>query len=178
MNDTVIYASSSTLSIIEKMSLFKKHNEKGGNDNIFFNPRMFLKLYKGKVIKSDLNNVTVFFEKDKNFLLYSLLKKIDTAIYTNVQSKFSLDIKKRYNLFYETDTAFSLKLFLPKNHGTYCVKAFDKIHGTQQVAKFVIPPINCLIDSFDVEIKNIWIKNKTFGINLELKSLLYDFDAL
>lgn len=174
-----IYISTSTIPYLEQMSIHKTYNTKGNNDNFFFNPRLYVRLFKPKVIKQDSYHITLLFEKDKGHLLYSLLKKIEIALYNNTFSKFNLPQNcKKYNLFYETETGFSLKLYLPKNNNTYCVKMFEKINNETKELKFRFPKLNSILDQCDIEIKNIWLKNKVFGFNLELKSVLHNFDSI
>lgn len=174
-----IFVSNSSIPYLEKLSVQKIHNSKGGNDNFFFTPRLFIKLYKAKVIKQDAFHITLLFEKDKNHLLYSLLKKVEEALYKNINFKFNLPKpNKVYNIVYETETGFSLKLYLPKNNNTYCVKMFEKENNQTNEIKFRFPRLNSIIDNCDIEIKNIWLKNYTFGFNLELKSVTHNFDSL
>lgn len=174
-----IFVSSSTLPYLEKLSVHKTQNIRGNNDNFFFKPRLFLKLYHPKLIKQDNTHMTLLFEKDKSHLLYSLLKKIEDALYKNIHSKFNLPTNcKTYNILYETETAFSLKLYLPKNNNTYCVKMYEKENNETKEIRFRSPKLNSKLDSCDIEIKNIWLKNNTFGFNLELKSITHNFDSI
>lgn len=175
---SVVYVSTSTLLYLEKLSIHKTKNTRGNNDNFYFSPRLFLKLYNPKVIKIDSNHITVLFQKDVNFLLYSLLKKIETALYTNLCKDESISFTKKYNILYETDTGFSLKLYLPKNHNTYCVKRYEKYNGSIEETKFKFPNLNSTLDTSDIEIKNIWLKNKVIGFNLELKTITYNLDSI
>ena len=174
-----IFVCNSTIPYLEQLSIYKTQNKKGGNDNFFFKPRLFLKLYKPKVIKQDLSHMTLLFEKDRNHLLYSLLKKVEEALYKNIHNKFNLPSTcKKYNILYETDTGFSLKLYLPKNNNTYCVKMFEKENNETKEIKFRFPKLNSTLDNCDIEIKNIWLKNNTFGFNLEFKSITHNFDSI
>lgn len=179
MNESCIFVSSSTICYLEQLSVQKQKNTKGSNDNFFFSPRLFLRLYKPKVIKQDISHITLLYEKDKAHLLYSLLKKIEEALYKNIHSKFNLPSNaKKYNIIYETDTGFSLKLYLPKNNNTYCVKMYEKEDNVSNEIRFKFPKLNSTLDNCEIEIKNIWLKNNTFGFNLELKSITYDFDSI
>lgn len=176
--DSSIFICSSTIPYLEQLSIHKTHNAKGGNDNFFFTPRLFLKLYKPKIIKQDAFHMTFLYEKDKNHLLYTLFKKVEDALYKNIYNKFNLPSCKKYNILYETDTGFSLKLYLPKNNNTYCVKMFEKEDNETKEIKFRFPRLNSILDSCDVEIKNIWLKNNILGFNLELKSITHNFDSI
>lgn len=148
-----------------KLNILKKSQKLG--TNYFFTPTIGIKLYNPKVIFSDRKNITLQFDKRTNLNLYKMLEFINSILMKKYKNSSQTVPDLNYNLFYENDDFFNIRVFLPYSKGKYDIQVTDNAN----FIPFRIPNKGAVYDIVVVEIRNIWEQASRSGFNLELKSI-------
>lgn len=125
----------------------------GDTINYYFSPPELLTLWNG-YISDVVNNKTIVlsFEKDKNYLLYSFLKKKGNELSNRIE--LGVDA---LSLFTESERYFYVRIFVPSTKMFY----FRKSKGLH-------------LKEAKVQISNVWNNGTRWGFHLLLKSFLFN----
>jgi hypothetical protein len=167
-----------------KLTLLKKQEKSFCNYYIL--PRIGFKIYRAKVSWIDANkrHLSFSFKTADNKTLLALIKNVNQKLFDYISRKEMLIHSKVSPMYYEKDTQFYVKCYLPNNNHNnrkYFIKRTvrdtDNITGMRKdiEEEFTVPLIGCVYDSVDIEIRNMWETNLQSGFHLELKKVFLDF---
>jgi hypothetical protein len=153
-----------------QLNMLKK-NQKFGT-NYYFTPNIGIRLYNAKVIFSDRKNITFQFDKWKNQSLYKMLQYINTILLQKYKKSSNKIPDVNYNLFYETEDHFNIRVYLPFSKSKYNIHVHDN-DPEKSSLEFKIPRNGIVYDVIVLEIRNVWEQDTRSGFNIELKSIEY-----
>jgi hypothetical protein len=156
------------LIISKTLKIIKKSQKISNNSNYYFTPSIGIKLYKPKIMYSNLKSIVFEFDKYEFLNLLQLLRSINNKLQYKLKTDYSeLFDKDIYNIMSEQDEKFTIRCYLPNKNGKYFIKSNDLSLG------FKLPKSNSYLDEALIEIRNVWCNDSKYGFNLELKSISY-----